>query len=333
MTTRVRPQNIIRIPARNALFLVATIREGHEADVRSVLGDFGGVVRGVAFREPEEELTCVVGIGAEAWDRLYDAPRPPGLHPFVALSGGVHTAPSTPGDLLFHLRSRRADMCFELGRRILQRFDGMVDVVDEVQGFRFFDERDLLGFVDGTENPNGVEAEDAVFVQDGVWAGSSSVVVQKYTHQMAAWDAQTVERQEAVIGRHKLSDVEFADDDKAPDAHLVLNTVENGDGVQQKIVRDNMPFGRLSENEFGTYFIGYSADVAVTEEMLRNMFTGKDGATHDAILDFSTAHTGCNFFVPTEGFIEDPDSVLNDWRAEVSAASSSPGASTDDGGV
>ncbi len=318
MTTRIRPQTIIRTPARNALFLVVTIREGREADVRDVLGDFGGVVRGVAFREPEEELTCVVGIGAEAWDRLFDAPRPPGLHPFVELSSGAHTAPSTPGDLLFHLRSRRTDMCFELGRRILQRFDGMVDVVDEVQGFRFFDERDLLGFVDGTENPNGLEAEDAVFVQDGPWVGSSSVIVQKCTHEMGAWDARTVEQQEAVIGRHKLSDVEFADEDKAPDSHLVLNTVENAEGVQQKIVRDNMPFGRLPENEFGTYFIGYSADVGVTEEMLRNMFTGKGEATHDAILDFSTAHTGCNFFVPTETFIEDPESILSAWRTAAS---------------
>ncbi len=308
---RLRPQRIIGIPARNALFLVVTIDAGREADVVDVLSDIGGVIRGVAFREPEDGLTCVVGIGADAWDRLYSTPRPPGLHPFVALEGAAHRAPSTPGDLLFHIRARRADLCFELGRRILERLAGMMSVVDEVHGFRYFDERDFLGFVDGTENPpNGIEAEDAALVADGPWAGSSSVIVQRYTHQLADWTKLTTEHQEAVIGRTKLSDVEFADEDKAPDSHLVMNTIEDESGVQRKIVRDNMPFGTLSTGEFGTYFIGYSADVAVTEQMLRNMFTGKGAATHDAILDFSTAHTGCNFFVPTENFLEDPEPFL-----------------------
>ena len=306
MTARIRPQLVNRAPARSALFLVVTVRTGGEADVRDVLSDLGGVVRGVSFREPEESLSCVVGIGAEAWDRIYGVPRPPGLHPFVALDGGTHTAPSTPGDLLFHIRAHRVDMAFELGRRILARLHGLVDVVDEVSGFRYFDERDLLGFVDGTENPEGADADDAVYVGEGPWRGSSSVIVQKYVHDLPAWEALSVEQQERAIGRHKLSDVEFADADKAPDAHIVLNQVADADGRSRKIVRDNLPFGSLAAGEFGTYFIGYCADVAVTEEMLRNMFLGAGGAAHDRVLDFSTAVTGTNFFVPTLDFLEAP---------------------------
>ncbi|WP_052460349.1 Dyp-type peroxidase [Microbacterium gorillae] len=310
---RIRPQNIIATPARCATFLTLTIQEGHEAAVTDVLSDIGGVIRSVAFREPEQQLIAVIGIGADAWDRMYDAPRPPGLHPFRELDGGAHTAPSTPGDLLVHIRAHRPDLCFELGRRVLNAFGDAVRVEDEVQGFRFFDERDLLGFVDGTENPNGIEAEEAVLVPDGPWQGSSFVIVQKYEHDLSAWDGMTTEQQEAAIGRTKLSDVEFADADKAPNAHLTLNTIED-DGVQRKIVRDNLPFGSLADGTFGTYFIGYAADVDVTERMLRNMFLGQGEATHDRILDFSTALTGANFFVPTENFLEDPKPTLASAR-------------------
>lgn len=320
MAARIRPQQILVAPARNAQFLVVTVRKGKEADVKDVLSDIGGVIRGVAFREPQEQLTCVVGIGADLWDRMYDTPRPPGLHPFQALDGGTHQAPSTSGDLLFHLRAERPDMCFELGRRILDKFAGMVDVVDDVVGFRFFDERDLLGFVDGTENPTGIEGEESVLVADGPWAGSSTVIVQKYLHDIPKWEGITVEEQEAAFGRQKLSDTEFPDDKKAPDAHLVLNTITDPDGTQRKIVRDNLPFGSLSEGTFGTYFIGYSADVDVTEQMLKRMFLGDGDATHDRILDFSTAVTGTNFFVPTDNFLEDPDSVLAAAKAASDAA-------------
>ncbi len=135
-----------------AIFIVLTIQPGGEAPVRDLLGDWAAVARSVGFRAPNPPMACVAGIGSGAWDRLFSGPRPAELHPFRELTGTVHHAPSTPGDLIFHVRHERMDLCFEFVSQAMIRLDGAATVVDEVHGFRYFDERDLLGFVDGTEN-------------------------------------------------------------------------------------------------------------------------------------------------------------------------------------
>ena len=301
-------QQAVAPPARSAMFLVLTVEEGAEADVRDVLADLPSITRGVSFRAPDDALNCMAGIGAELWDRAYDAPRPEHLHTFEPLEGARHSAPSTPGDLLIHLRAQRMDLCFELARQITDRLAGKAKVVDEVHGFKFFDERDLLGFVDGTENPEGDAAEAAVLVADGPHAGSSYVIVQKYLHDLDAWNALTVDEQQRVIGRSKTEDIEMSDDVKPSNSHIALNVIEDADGTQRQILRDNMPFGAVGEKEFGTYFIGYAADSGITEQMLHNMFIGKPEGNYDRILDFSTPVTGSLYFVPTAAFLENgPD--------------------------
>jgi putative iron-dependent peroxidase len=301
------PQPVIVVPARAAVFLVVTIAPGGEDRVRDLLEDVSALRRSVAFREPAEGLSCVVGIGSAAWDRLFSGPRPRDLHPFVPLTGPRHRAPGTPGDLLFHVRSQRMDLCFELARRLGDRLDGAATVVEEVHGFKFFDERDLLGFVDGSENPEGQPAADAVLIgdEDPEFAGGSYVTVQKYLHDMTAWDALPTEVQEKVIGRTKLANIELPDEVKPADSHVALNTITDEKGDERKIVRENMPFGSVGKGEFGTYFIGYARTPDVTEEMLRNMFLGRRPGQHDRILDFSVAVTGCLFHVPTLTFLDD----------------------------
>jgi putative iron-dependent peroxidase len=302
------PQDILTPITEDAVFLTACVDPGGASAIADLLPDIAGLRRSVGFRAPDARLSCVVGIGAELWDRLFDAPRPAGLHPFRELRGPAHTAPATPGDLFFHLRADRMDMCFELARLIVDRLGPEVRVVDEVHGFKSFDERDLLGFVDGTENPEGRAAAAAVLIgdEDPDNAGGSYLIVQKYVHDLPGWNALTVEQQEAAMGRTKLDDVEFADADKAPDAHLTLNVIEDDDGEQLQIMRFNMPFGRAGSGEFGTYYVAYAATPAVTEQMLDNMFLGKGEATHDRLLDFSTALTGNLFFVPSADFLDDP---------------------------
>jgi putative iron-dependent peroxidase len=304
----VESQFVIAPPAKAALFLVCTMAPGGEPAVRDLLQDVAGLRRSVGFRAPDAELSCVVGIGSAAWDRLFEGPRPRDLHPFVALAGSRHRAPSTPGDLLFHVRAHHMDLCFELAQLIGERLYGAVAVVDEVHGFKYFDERDLLGFVDGTENPEGDVAADAVFIgdEDRDFAGGSYVIVQKYVHDLAAWNTLPTQEQEKVIGRTKLANVEMPDDIKPPDSHVALNTITDAEGNERKIVRDNMPFGSIGQREFGTYFIGYARTPEVTEQMLRNMFLGDHPHTHDRILDFSTAVTGCLFYVPSADFLDDP---------------------------
>lgn len=316
-------QQVVAPPAKTGMFLVLTVNEGAEEAVRDFLPEVSGLVRSVSFRVPDEDLLCVIGIGATMWDRLYDFPRPKGLHTLEPIVGDQHTAVSTPGDLLVHLRAGRIDMCFELAHIITRRLRGLADVVVEVHGFKYFDDRDLLGFVDGTENPEGTKAVDAVTIgaEDPAYAGGSYVIVQKYLHDLTAWNALSVEDQERAIGRSKLDDLEMADDVKPSNSHVALNTIEDADGVQQQIVRDNLPFGAVGDEEFGTFFIGYAKDPAVTEQMLRNMFIGKPPGNHDRILDFSTAHTGTLFFVPSADFLDDGEPAATSGDSGDSAQS------------
>lgn len=322
-----RPQPVLTTLTSAAIFLIATIDEGAEPEVHDALTGLSGLVRAVGFRTPASRLSLVTGISSDAWDRLFSGPRPAGLHPFPELQGPRHHAPSTPGDLLFHIRANAMDVCFELANQIMKSLDGSVTVVDEVHGFKFFENRDLLGFVDGTENPDGPDAVVAALVgdDDPEFAGGSYVHVQKYLHDMASWESLSVTEQERVIGRSKLEDIEMADDVKPPNSHLALNVIEDDDGNQLQIVRANMPFGRVGSGEFGTYYIAYSADPAVTERMLRNMFIGDPPGNTDRILDFSTAVTGVLFFTPTVDFLDAPPPLPAAPPAEPEAQPTSPG--------
>jgi putative iron-dependent peroxidase len=303
------PQPVLTPLTEAAVILVLTVNEGGEETVRALLADVSGIARSVGFRIPEGDLKLVVGLGSNLWDRLFGEPRPAGLHPFVPLRGPRHLAPSTPGDLVFHIRARRMDLCFELGGRLTDRLTEVCEVVDETHGFKYFDERDLMGFVDGTENPVGPAARRAATItqeDDPDFEGGSYLVVQKYLHDLDAWNSIAVEEQARVIGRTKLENIELPDDVKPADSHVALTTIVDENGQERQIVRDNMPFGKIGTREFGTYFIGYSQTPAVTEQMLRNMFLGSPPGNTDRILDFSTAVTGSLFFIPTADFLDDP---------------------------
>ena len=302
------PQAVLSRLTASALFLVATVNSGAEEIVRDLLTDLSGLGRTVGFRAPPSGLTLVTGIGADAWDRLFAGPRPAELHPFKELQGERHRAVSTPGDLLFHIRSAQTDVCFELAAQIMERLAGAVAVIDEVHGVKYFDDRDLLGVGDGTENPTGPAATAAVVVgdEDREFVGSSYVIVQKYLHDMAAWNHLSVEAQEGVIGRRKLSNIELSDDAKPSNSHVALNTIVDPDGTQRQILRDNMAFGTIGQGQFGTYFIGYAATPSVIERMLENMFIGNPPGNYDRVLDFSRAVTGSLFFVPTADFLDGP---------------------------
>jgi porphyrinogen peroxidase len=292
---------------RAAIFLVATVNPGfdHRATLRSFCTDLSALLRAVEFRDLEAGLSCVVGFGSDAWDRLFGPPRPAELHPFREIRAGGRHAVSTPGDLLFHIRAKRMDLCFEVASQIMARIGDAVLPVDEVHGFRYFDDRDLLGFVDGTENPRGEAVIDAALIgeEDAAFAGGSYVIVQKYLHDLDAWNALSTEAQERIIGRTKLSDIELDDSIKPTSAHSALTTIAE-DGKELKILRDNMPFGRPGQGEFGTYFIGYGRSPRITEKMLENMFVGRPPGNYDRLLDFSRAVTGNLFFAPSATFLE-----------------------------
>jgi putative iron-dependent peroxidase len=309
------PQLVSSPLTKVAIFLVVTINPGddHHSTVLSLFADLSALLRSVGFRNLDGALSCIMGIGSDAWDRLFGLPRPAELHSFQEILSGPRHAVSTPGDLIFHIRAKRMDLCFELAMQIMARLNGAVRTADEVQGFRYFDERDVLGFVDGTENPTGNVAADAVFIggEDPAFAGGSYVIVQKYLHNLEAWNDLSTEAQEKIIGRSKVSDIELDESVKPSRAHNALTVIEKN-GKEVKILRDNMPFGSPGRGEFGTYFIGYSCSPSTIEEMLENMFIGRPPGNYDRILDFSTPVTGNLFFIPTSTFL---DSISPDQPA------------------
>ncbi len=291
---------------RDAIFLVMTVHQASAAvaAVRALAAGLPKLVRAVGARDVNGHLTCVVAFGADSWDRIVGLARPALLHRFMPVASGPRRAVSTPGDVLVHIRAERMDLCFELATQVLTRLRGWVDVVDEAHGFRYFDERDLTGFVDGTENPVGGAAIDATVVgdEDPHLAGGSYVMVQKYVHDLAAWGKLSTEDQEQIIGRTKLADIELDDAVKPAFAHNVLTTISE-DGIERKVLRRNMPFGDVG-GESGTYFIGYARSLLILEQMIRNMFIGDPPGTYDHLLDFTHAVTGTNFFAPSVGLLE-----------------------------
>ncbi len=300
------PQPVVAQLTRAAIFLVVTVNSGQENDaaVLTLCGDLAALIRAVGHRDLEGRLSCVMAFGSDAWDRFFGAPRPGELHPFREIHGRHH-AVATPGDILFHIRSIRLDLCFELATQIMSRLPGVIATTDEVHGFNYFDDRDLIGFVDGTENPVDQAAINATIIgdEDAAFAGGSYVIVQKYLHDLTRWNELPVEAQEKIIGRTKLSDIELDDAVKPTSAHNALTTIiENGE--QLEILRDNMSFGDVGKGEFGTYFIGYARSPRRIEQMLENMFVGRPPGNYDRLLDFSRAVTGTLFFVPSATFLE-----------------------------
>ncbi|WP_298383852.1 Dyp-type peroxidase [Ferrimicrobium sp.] len=296
-----RPQPIARPLTEAALFMVATVPPDLSDDIRSLLGDAEGLTKAVGFRYPHAQLSCVVGIGSALWDHLSPMLKPKQLHPFIQLHGVVRDAIATPGDLFFHIRAEELGICFELARLLQARLPPGSVIVDEVQGFRYLDQRDLLGFVDGTENPDAGEVLGVAIIgdEDPDFAGGSYATVQKYLHDLTAWNALTTEEQEQAVGRRKLDNVELDEASKPSNAHVALNNIHDDGGEELAIYRLNMPFGSLREGTNGTYFIGYAKDVSVTERMLRNMFLGDPPGNYDRLLDFSTPTTGTLFFCPS----------------------------------
>lgn len=305
------PQAVLGSLTTSAVFTVLSVadRPGADARVLDVVANVNDLVRAAGFRQSEANLTCVVGFGPDYWDRIApDRPRPAQLHPFVPVTGAYVDAPATPGDVLLHIRANRADLTFELARLVLTELGDDVRVEDHTVGFRYFDSRDLLGFVDGTENPTGRGAVDSAIISPDVepeLAGGSYVLVQKYTHDLAAWGALSTEEQERIIGRTKLDDVELDDDVQPARSHVTLNTIVDQDGTEHDILRDNMAFGDPATGEYGTYYIAYAADLRVTELMLQRMFVGEPPGQYDRILEVSTPVTGTVFFVPSLDLLED----------------------------
>jgi len=309
-------QTIIYPQSRDAIFLTIGIRKGGESQALDLITGLSSLTNAVGYRYPQAHLSAVLGIGAALWERLFQLEKPQHLHEFIEIKGERHHAPSTPGDLFVHIRSDEYDVAFELARRISAVVGDAVDYHDEVHAFQYQDFRDPLGFVDGTESPRAEEAIKVALIREGMWAGGSYIVEQKYVHDLKSWNALPVEEQERVIGRTKHSDVEL--DEKPGNSHVAVNQVEDEDGNGLEIVRNNLAFGDALGKQ-GTFFISYARDPRVTELMLRRMFIGEPEGNTDRILEFSEALTGCNFFAPPRVFLDNAADYVHGHLKQESA--------------
>jgi porphyrinogen peroxidase len=290
-----------------AAFLVLTVKDDDAsiARARSVIAhNTDDLVKGVLLRANGETFTCNVGISHRIWNALTNKPMPRELMPFKEVRGATHTAVATAGDLLYHIRAESMGLIVEFEKLLLEAFGPSVTAVDDVAGFRYFDGRDLLEFVDGTGNPDGLGLPQSTIVgdEDPEHAGGSYIVIQKYLHELSAWRAQHIETQEAIIGRTKFDNVELPDAKDGRKSHKTLCTIVDEAG-EHPILRDNMPFAIPGLGQYGTYFIGYSRHLWVIEQMIERMFIGDPPPLHDRILDFSKAVAGATFFAPSHSFL------------------------------
>nr|WP_250456232.1 Dyp-type peroxidase [Caballeronia sp. ATUFL_M2_KS44] len=290
-----------------AAFLILNVNDDNASieQARSVLShNTDDLVKGVRLRSNTGLFTCNVGLSHRIWDRMTNKPAPKELRPFREIRGDRHTAVATPGDLLYHIRAESMDLIVEFEKLLLEAFGSSVTAVDDVAGFRYFDGRDLLEFVDGTGNPDGLTLPESTLVgdEDPANAGGSYIVVQKYLHDLEAWRSQTVETQQQIVGRTKFDNIELPDSNTEQKSHKTLCTIVDEEG-EHDILRDNMPFAVPGMGQYGTYFIGYSRHLWVIEKMLERMFIGDPAPYHDRILDFSKAITGVTFFAPSREFL------------------------------
>ncbi len=289
---------------RFAVFLTFTLAEGEAAAhaVRRLAAGLPALTAEMAAAMAEPALASAIGFGAKVWPRLWSGAMPAELVPFEPLADGARRAPATPADVFIHIHSGRHDANMALARAVAGRLDGAVRPVEEIHGYRHRDGRDLTGFVDGTENPKDDERAAAALVgdEDPAFAGGSYVSIQRYVHDLAAWERLAVPAQEAVIGRTKADDVELDDDAKPADAHIARVVIEE-DGEELQVVRHSLPYGTVTES--GLYFVAYGRSPAPFRRMLERMVIRDGAGVHDRLLDFTRAVTGAAFFVPPEDFL------------------------------
>ena len=311
MTTPLRLQPVIHnLSSENAIFIVLGINSGETSleTIKEFCANFSALARSLNNRFPDGNFGAVLGFGSKAWDQLFpNQPKPKELSEFQEIKGEKHTAVSTEGDLFFHIRANKVAICYELASIINAKLKEATYCISETSGFRYFDGRAILGFVDGTENPEAVIAQGYAYVgsEDAEFTGGSYAFIQKYLHNMDKWAGLSTEQQEKVIGRRKFNDVELEDDVKPLNAHNVVSKAYDEEGNELKIVRGNMPFSNPAKGEYGTFFIGYARSFKTTRQMLEHMFLGSKEGYVDRLLDFSTPISGTLFFVPTYDFLDD----------------------------
>jgi porphyrinogen peroxidase len=257
-----------------------------------------------SFRGPRTTLdgvNLVVGFRPELWSEVVPDEAPAGITGFNENLVGVEgfIMPATQHDAVLWLSGSAYDIIFDVSKRAIAELNGLAKVAEETSGWPYRHDRDLTGFIDGSENPTLIEAPEAALIPEGSPGAAGSVLLlQKWPHDTAMWESLADASQELVIGRKKLDSVEL--EDKPADSH-VASTDQDTFG---KIFRRNMPYGTVTNH--GTMFVGFSADQRRLTTMLESMAGLKTGV-RDALTRYTKPITGAYYFVPPADLLRPPN--------------------------
>lgn len=298
-------QDVYKDIGHSVKFIVLNLKRKNQADELAAIQLFAdrlpSLINSMRIRQEDSSLKLAFGFSKSAFEYLFSgAALPKELEDFQTMTGqNGHDMPATGGDLFLHIRAADNATVYELTNQIMQLLKDITDVIDETDGFKYFEGRAIIGFIDGTEAPAEQDSAEYAIIgdEDPDFIDGSYAFAQKWMHDMQDWDHKSTEEQEKAIGRHKFSDVELADEEKDSNAHNIASKIEE-DGQEKKIVRMNVPFSKPAQGETGTYFIGYSRHWLVTKQMLEQMLE-----LDDRLLSFSTVETGQLFFIPSRSLL------------------------------
>lgn len=241
-------------------------------------------------------VNLVSGFRPELWNEVMPGSAPAGLHGFnEAITGGDgFVMPATQHDAVIWLSGSAYDVLFDTAHQIISDLKGLASVAEETTSWPYRHDRDLTGFVDGTENPSLIDAPEVVCIPEGhPGTGGTMLLLQKWIHDTAQWESLSVHDQEQVMGRTKPDSIELTD--KPADSH-VARTDQDKFG---HVFRRNMPFGTTTHH--GTMFVGFCAEQRPLSAMLESM-AGVTSGVRDALTRYTHPLTGAYYFVPsTEG--------------------------------
>ncbi|MPY23460.1 Dyp-type peroxidase [Shewanella psychropiezotolerans] len=307
MDNQVMPREQLGVCAEgnlHSIYLMFNANEGVETDLRPCIANVAQYIYELTDQYADSAFNGFLAVGANYWDSLYPSARPAQLKPFPAMNADNRDAPALEYDLFVHVRCDRFDILHLVANEISQMFEGLVDLVDEERGFRFMDNRDLTGFVDGTENPKGRSRQEVALIgdEDAAFKSGSYIHVQKFAHNLSKWNRLPQKKQEDIIGRTKQDNIEYESADKPLTSHIKRVNLKDSDGKSMEILRQSMPYGSVKEQ--GLMFISNCRNSNNFEKMLESMVHGDGNGNHDHLLHFTQALTGSSFFAPSLDFMQ-----------------------------
>lgn len=296
---------ILPLPSDHARFIVLRLKDLTISELKQQIAALLSTRDRLITQHPNDQIKTAIAFGPELWSQLYTE-TPTGFKQLNPEQGAFNM-PVEPADVFIHIASARADICFAMSQAFFAGIQTKVEVLDERPCFRFFDGRDMTGFIDGTENPQFPDdrAETALLPEDAeAFADGSFIFAQRYIHDLAKWQQLKVDAQEQVFGRTKLESIELDDDIKPQNAHIARTVIEDEDDEEMEILRHSLPYGD-GKGEQGLFFVAYTNNLSIIDAMLQRMFGTSGDGIHDRLLHFTTAIDGAYYFAPSDELLEE----------------------------